>query len=381
MHADGTYKLNWQGFPVLLVGTTDMHRKFHTFGVAVSTHERAVDFEFIFNAVKISLRNLFDEKLEPKILICDAAHSIHNGFRKVFGQDKLVIMCWAHMRMAFVEKLPTYIRDQKQRFQIMCDLDKLQLSKSSAVFDIAVILFVEKWRVVSLDLMQYFNNEWLTKNRFWYEGYSHITPSTNNALENFNKQIKAENTLRELLDLRQFRYVMFEMVEQWSIQYDSGMNSINNDGPLITLEIETIAYQLFKSELQFSKKRAKNQVVFRLPATVADTQNLYDEKLSQWNSFEDFRTKSFSFYDVSFPSPLTKENWIEGKCDCGRFFREFICEHVIAIACRLKLTDVREEVKNSDWQKKRSWSTGESQSAFGVSRIIYLPVSLFLLYC
>lgn len=105
-----------------------MHRKFHSFGVAVSTHERAADFEFIFNALKIGLRNLFDEELEPEILICDAAHSIHNGFRAAFGVNKLVVMCWAHMRRAVVKKLPTYLRDQKQRFQFMCDVDKLQLA-------------------------------------------------------------------------------------------------------------------------------------------------------------------------------------------------------------------------------------------------------------
>ena len=29
IHADATYKLIWQGFPVLLVGTTDRDRKFH----------------------------------------------------------------------------------------------------------------------------------------------------------------------------------------------------------------------------------------------------------------------------------------------------------------------------------------------------------------
>lgn len=36
LHADGTYKLIWQGFPVLIVGTTDMNRKFHCLCVAVT---------------------------------------------------------------------------------------------------------------------------------------------------------------------------------------------------------------------------------------------------------------------------------------------------------------------------------------------------------
>lgn len=33
LHTDGTYKLVWQGYPVLLVGTTDIYRKFHISGI------------------------------------------------------------------------------------------------------------------------------------------------------------------------------------------------------------------------------------------------------------------------------------------------------------------------------------------------------------
>jgi hypothetical protein len=43
IHADATYKLIWQGFPVLVVGTTDRQREFHTFGVAVCTNEQIED--------------------------------------------------------------------------------------------------------------------------------------------------------------------------------------------------------------------------------------------------------------------------------------------------------------------------------------------------
>jgi hypothetical protein len=32
------------------------------------------------------------------VLICDAAKSIQNAFIEIFGTDKLIIMCWAHMR-------------------------------------------------------------------------------------------------------------------------------------------------------------------------------------------------------------------------------------------------------------------------------------------
>lgn len=35
LHADGTYKLIIQGYPVIIVGSSDMARKFHMIGMAV----------------------------------------------------------------------------------------------------------------------------------------------------------------------------------------------------------------------------------------------------------------------------------------------------------------------------------------------------------
>ncbi|CAF0981240.1 unnamed protein product, partial [Didymodactylos carnosus] len=48
LHADATYKLIWQGFPVLVIGTSDYDRKFHPFGLAICYDEKQSDFEFIF---------------------------------------------------------------------------------------------------------------------------------------------------------------------------------------------------------------------------------------------------------------------------------------------------------------------------------------------
>ncbi|CAM2722857.1 unnamed protein product [Rotaria socialis] len=40
LHADATYKLSWQGFPVVIVGTTDYDRKFYPFGLGVCSDEK-----------------------------------------------------------------------------------------------------------------------------------------------------------------------------------------------------------------------------------------------------------------------------------------------------------------------------------------------------
>ncbi len=51
--ADGTYKLNWHGFPLIVVGTTDLDRHFHSFGVALCTNEKKLDYKFVFDCINI----------------------------------------------------------------------------------------------------------------------------------------------------------------------------------------------------------------------------------------------------------------------------------------------------------------------------------------
>lgn len=93
VHADATYKLIWQGFPILVVGFTDMHRKFHPICVAVCTSEQEKDFVFIFMSIQQSIGNIFNHNFKPEYLISDAAHQIQNAAIKVFGIDIKVVMC------------------------------------------------------------------------------------------------------------------------------------------------------------------------------------------------------------------------------------------------------------------------------------------------
>lgn len=74
----------------------------------------------------------------------------------------------------------------------MSDLDNLQLSRSPAIFE----LFIKKWEKVSIELAQYFSDEWRGQNPLWYEGYTIGVPSTNNTLEATHKVIKDEQTFR-----------------------------------------------------------------------------------------------------------------------------------------------------------------------------------------
>ena len=59
LHIDATHKLNWQGFPVLIVGTSDFDRKLHPFGLAVCSDEEQLDFQFIFKSISDSVEKIY----------------------------------------------------------------------------------------------------------------------------------------------------------------------------------------------------------------------------------------------------------------------------------------------------------------------------------
>lgn len=351
MHADATYKLIWQGFPVFLVGMTDMRRKFHPFGIGVATNETIDDFEFMFKSIKDIVFELFGTAPNPNALISDAATSIRNGFEKVFGQNKTIIMCWAHMRRAVVKKLPEYLKDKRKQNSFLADVDQLQLSKSPEIFSNSSKLFLKKWRSSSKDLVDYFEQIWLVQHPNWYEGVLKLTPSTNNALESKNKLIKDEHTLRERLDIGNFRTVLYEMLTQWSIEYHTNLNAIH-DTVHIDLQMETKGYNFAKLNLKINAKRCGNTIMYRIPASIDHQLQSIDDS-TNWPSFDVFKKNSFAFFDCYFPFPLNSENWKLATCDCSDFFKLFMCEHVVGIAIRMKMYTVSPEAKNVPIGQKR----------------------------
>ncbi len=92
IQADATYKLNWHGFPVLLVGNTDKDRKFHPTGLAVTTNESSGDFSFIFSQVKQGVETLSDTEYQPLTLIADMLR-----ISSVFGDEYSRVHCWARI--------------------------------------------------------------------------------------------------------------------------------------------------------------------------------------------------------------------------------------------------------------------------------------------
>lgn len=75
---DATYKLNWNRFPLVVLGTVDRKKQFHPLLYACTSHETTNDY--VFESVKNIIEVFFEVDFEPKILIADGAKAIRNAF-------------------------------------------------------------------------------------------------------------------------------------------------------------------------------------------------------------------------------------------------------------------------------------------------------------
>ena len=122
----------------------------------------------------------------------DAADQITIAIENVFPMA-IRLTCWAHVQRAYEAQL-AHIDDKEIMKNVGTDIYNLQLSFSKENFETNCRLFFEKWEKIknkSLEVfMKYFKKEWIvSKHCNWYEGAALCFPSTNNALESYNKSI------------------------------------------------------------------------------------------------------------------------------------------------------------------------------------------------
>lgn len=54
-----------------MLGTTDMNKSFHPYGLLVTMHERGEDFEFMFQTIKDLINQIHNVDFKPTILIAE----------------------------------------------------------------------------------------------------------------------------------------------------------------------------------------------------------------------------------------------------------------------------------------------------------------------
>lgn len=359
IHADATYKLIWQGFPVLIVGYSDQNRKFHPLVLAVTVNETKFDFSFLFSSVihGVSLATDNETQFNPTHIIADAAPAIRNGFALAFGHEaEKVIMCWAHVVMN-VDKQLVKIKSKEVRASVRDNICLLQTCPNEDAFLHASELFLQKWKVSVEEgvsaFVAYFESSWLDQNSTWYEGYAPGCPSTNNCLEATNLAIKRQNTLRERLEMSRFLGIVEnDIVKSWSMERAPNTTAGHTqiaEAPDRTLKMWTTAYQWATSRAESLKTGntifvGSSTLDKDLKTAIRETEEKAES--SSWADFDDYATCRRSVYKITID---------ENKffCNCSEFLKCYVCHHSMGMEIRLKVTIPPAQAKNIPIGQKR----------------------------
>lgn len=337
---DATYKLNWLGYPLIVLGTVDRMKKFHPLLYACTSHERTEDYAFVFQSVKDGLQIHFNEIFQPETLIADGADAIRNAFYNTFDSAKLDVMCFAHV-IRNIKKRPFANKNNKEL--ILDDIRKMQSSSNRKMFEMMAKLFGDKWENIEPNFVEYFKKQWLGVHSNWFEGAAEYTPSTNNALESHNATIKRKITLRKRLPMNQFLSAMNEMTSSISKQFSNDLRIISIE-PTIKKEMINNAALMQRAAFKCFKAKSSTKLVsiFLVPSQKCDdhnaTEKYYKELVKRnWTSFDEFVRYGFQiFYIVQ----LSSVSWnTESKCSCTAFFKQNICKHILAVAFRENIID------------------------------------------
>lgn len=180
LSSDGTYKIMWQNFPVVVVGMIDRQKHFHVTGIVITSNERESEYKFAFETIRLGVERETKTTYKPEIVISDHAAAIRNGFFDVFGPSENVI-CSVHMFRNLKKKSVYSSKENKQK--IINDVYVLHSSPDAETFDRAVLLFLDKWQKTDDKFCTYFKSTWLGETtRNWYRGYSPFVPDHNNGV-------------------------------------------------------------------------------------------------------------------------------------------------------------------------------------------------------
>lgn len=335
---DATYKLNWLGFPLMVLGTIDRAKRFHPLVYACCSQETGLDFEFIFKSIKNAIKIHFDIDFEPEIMIADGADAIRNAFYNSFESAKLDVMCYVHV-LRNCSKQPFASKSNKSL--IFEDIKKMHLAPNRSTFNMMSKLFCEKWIELEPNFVAYFKKEWLNVHCNWFEGAAHYTPSTNNALESHNAVIKRKITLRRRLPMNEFLKCMMEMTTDASKLLQSGVYKFATE-PDVTKKIyEAAAFMVQQKFKAFkAKSTSTNTAIFSIPSIECASENAteaYYKTLvtATWKSFDEFVIHGYQKFYITI---ISFDDWkTESKCTCAHFFKNYMCKHVVAVGHRLNI--------------------------------------------
>ncbi|KAK1935468.1 hypothetical protein P3T76_000457 [Phytophthora citrophthora] len=205
LHVDATYKLNYRGYPVIVIGISDSSRGFHLVSMFIVSGET----QDIVQPTLMALRRLFfalsGHELVVQYAMADADQAQYNAVNAVFGSNPRFtsLMCFFHVMQKVYRAISAFPSDTKAI--IVRDLYDMHFARSHMEFVRMRDDFLSRLRDVPelIGFAQYMSGQWLTGRYSAWQLYWTPTgfASTNNPVETFNAVLKRDYTLRRRLKM------------------------------------------------------------------------------------------------------------------------------------------------------------------------------------
>lgn len=328
IHADATYKLNREGYPLLVFGCSDKQRAFHVIAVAICDSETTEDYAFCFKEIENTAFRVLGQNVKFEVLVSDAAPAIKNGFDEVYPERETVT-CYFHMK----KRIDTFnqFKKKENKESIVRDIGKLQISPSRCAFEAATKLFEKKWIRKEKPFVEYFLQNWVKKNNDWFEGVRHFTPSTNNSLESFNDKLKRDFDFRGRPSFNQFKVKVFQIMHLLSCEYRDEVKSFKLE-PKIDHAMWTKGMEWALSDANSIEGEDGEHVIYYIPGDAVDKIDDSDvEEYLRGSTFDELVNRMFSVLKICV------YNKTQITCTCCNFFKLYMCKHALGMGIRLKI--------------------------------------------
>jgi len=255
LQSDATYRINWMGFPMIVIGTSSSTGKFSALSAVIASNEDTEGWSSIYRYVE-SL------DIAPKYHLADGAKAITKAIDNVFGLENCTrLMCWPHVYRNIVPKLkPISSINKALADQLLLEIENLQWSVHNEQSFLSVFNLLEMKYLDNDDsdltaalerFFSYMKEVWVESREFrWYEGANPWSVSNNQGVEGKNKEIKQSHTFRQRLDMGSLFTVMLNMVEEWAEEDDILLTSsrlATLHGQPNSLSLKTAGFQWLKA--------------------------------------------------------------------------------------------------------------------------------------
>ena len=379
-----TFRLTWNGFPVIVCGVTGKTGKFHGSFTVLAHDEKAWTWNKVYTFVH-------ERGCHPKFRMGDGAPAITKAGEEVFAdcdqcKDSLRLMCWSHVHRAVTKSSHfKHLRSVNKKLAeaLLADIETIQWSSNLETFQPIFSLLEEKYTLKQSDtatlaaikqFFNYFKDVWTeSKENIWFEGGHPHGSSNNQGIEGKNRDIKASHTFRQRLPLGSFFDCQLLMVQEWAMEDNSLLGSERKAAlfaPKDGLKLRTDGYEWFRNhrsnnnyaEIKVSGKNVKTlqDNVSTLWAVPSSNTNHSHESLKELakhrlkTRFDVSTMKSFDEYSkIRSSCHIIEQVNDEFYCDCFLGMKAKLCKHSVGMLYKTELLEVTSDVRSKPLGVKR----------------------------